>query len=439
MRLFQWPPRKMRKLNDKRAERASAAPEPPPKPRGIAALDALSYPHIIDDVFAYADYETLLLLRRVSKAFCARADAILAEHVAMKLPGESVAQYEWLVSQFWDPRALGEGPRCRRLPVLYESSLEPGPKREATLRRVAACLSNVKILDFVLANSEVREYLFRTMTALQTVRPRGALAAALLPGPARTLCSYIDMESRVPRPLASEYELVLAGDTPDRLVVHITCGPNSQGIVPRLSITHKDGGALPREVVVICTSVVFTVIDQRLGHAIPVPVVFLHGIFHTVLKHPAVQFTLVLDLDKLDRPKLLDLIKPVPRRRGSFEDIDGIEETNALRRRSTISPIRIPHSCFSANNHDVAVFTAITRQLLAEYNKSPAGLRAPIPDAIFSRLNVVKLEEYRRRVGARQFIVETTRSALIPPPPSPPSLTPDTPVGLGTLASPVIL
>ncbi|CAK9780541.1 unnamed protein product [Cutaneotrichosporon oleaginosum] len=50
-------------------------------------LDADTYPHILDGVLAHSDYSALLILRRVSWSTKRKADARLAQHVILRMPG----------------------------------------------------------------------------------------------------------------------------------------------------------------------------------------------------------------------------------------------------------------------------------------------------------------------------------------------------------------
>lgn len=91
-------------------------------PPSLCAIDALSFPTIIDQIFAFASRDALLALRRVSRSWRDRADAKFVTHVSIcaeLVPGQSGQQYVielrgplgYIPRQDWYETAVGDATR----------------------------------------------------------------------------------------------------------------------------------------------------------------------------------------------------------------------------------------------------------------------------------------------------------------------------------------
>lgn len=78
----------------RKANPALAPAVPAAKWRPWGTIDAAAFPHILDGVIAAADHRCLLALRGVNRAWRARVDAMLFEHVALITPAASPRQVD---------------------------------------------------------------------------------------------------------------------------------------------------------------------------------------------------------------------------------------------------------------------------------------------------------------------------------------------------------
>lgn len=81
-------------MHGRKANPALAPAVPSAKWRPWGTIDAQAFPHILDGVIAAADYRGLLALRGVNRAWRARVDAMLFEHVALITPAAGPRQVD---------------------------------------------------------------------------------------------------------------------------------------------------------------------------------------------------------------------------------------------------------------------------------------------------------------------------------------------------------
>lgn len=127
----------------------------------VIMLDHSSYPHIIDLVFTYAPHAALLALRGASTEFCARADAVLAEHVAVRTnpsnPG-GLLTITSVVTGGRIPRLMHyHNGDCDTLSMFQLSpplalrvpSLDPTPSQVTIVNRLSTALEGTAVVDHV--------------------------------------------------------------------------------------------------------------------------------------------------------------------------------------------------------------------------------------------------------------------------------------------------
>jgi hypothetical protein len=104
--------------------------------RPPATLNAAAFPHILANVIAHAPYESLLLLRAVSHATKQAADARLAHHVILHIPGICISDVMEGPGDELDCRAKAR--TARILSTVPSAVPEPAPPSPAAAPLTAA-------------------------------------------------------------------------------------------------------------------------------------------------------------------------------------------------------------------------------------------------------------------------------------------------------------
>lgn len=191
-------------------------------------IPALSYPHIIDAIFASAPYASLLRLRAVDKAWQERADALLGTHLVFSTGGgrSSTDPMRVEVSSL----ATNRGKRARRLRFRVERTTTPTVRAEAQRWLEKEAMPRVLDLDNWGRNSGNSRWwlpapLREAMEALRpdTVRIYGPAQAAMGRWVARTERTVV-FTAIPPWNTHTAVKIVPAPMLPDtkRLVVNLT-------------------------------------------------------------------------------------------------------------------------------------------------------------------------------------------------------------------------
>lgn len=125
-----------------------------------AVVDHEAFPGIVDTILAYASWTELCVIRQTSKAFLAKADAILARHLIL-------TAYDGMTVSIKSPY----GP----VPSLYDRPLidwtRPGDKKNTiALKNARQTLAHARVVDLIGPEGRALRLIAKMLTNVKTLR-----------------------------------------------------------------------------------------------------------------------------------------------------------------------------------------------------------------------------------------------------------------------------